>query len=67
MGVTAKFSSYLGRAYLAQARAFEAQGKKDDAHAAAVSALDQLQNAVGPDHPDTRAARQFAALDSPHK
>jgi eukaryotic-like serine/threonine-protein kinase len=60
------FSSYLGRAYLALARALDAQGKKDEAHAAALSAVVQLQNACGPEHPNTRAARQFASLD-PHR
>jgi tetratricopeptide (TPR) repeat protein len=61
------FSSYLGRAYLALARALGAQDKRDDARIAALSALDQLQHAVGPDHSDTRAARQFASPDSSHR
>jgi eukaryotic-like serine/threonine-protein kinase len=61
------FSSYLGRAYLALARALDAQGKSDEARAAALSAVEPLQNAVGPDHPDTRAARQLADLDTPHQ
>lgn len=54
------FSSYLGRAYLALARALEVQGKGDEARAAARSAAEQFQNALGPDHPDTRSARQLA-------
>ncbi len=61
------FSSYLGRAYLALARALDAQGKRDEAGAAARSAAEQLQNALGPDHPDTRSARQLAGLDPPHQ
>jgi hypothetical protein len=48
------------RAYLALASALEAQGKHDEARAAARSAAEQLQNALGPDHPDTRRALQFA-------
>jgi serine/threonine protein kinase len=55
------FSSYLGRAYLALARALDAQGKRDEARAAARSAAEQLQNALGPDHPETRAARRFSS------
>jgi hypothetical protein len=59
------FSSYLGRAYLALARALDAQGKRDEARAAGRSATEQLQNALGPDHPDTRSARQLASLEPP--
>jgi len=61
------YSSYLGHAYLALARALSAQGKGDEARAAARSAEEQLQNALGHDHPDTRAARQLAGLESPHQ
>ncbi len=58
------FSSYLGQAYLAEARALLAQGKTSEARAAASSAAEQLQNTLGPDHRDTRSARQLAGLDS---
>jgi serine/threonine-protein kinase len=58
------FSSYLGRAYLALARALDAQGKHDEARAAARSATEQLQNALGPDHSDTRSARQIADYET---
>jgi serine/threonine-protein kinase len=61
------FSSNLGRAYLALARALDAQSKRDEARAAARSAAEQLQNALGPDHPDTLAARQLAAQDPSHQ
>jgi serine/threonine protein kinase len=57
------FSSYLGRAYLALARALDVQGKEAEVRLAARSAADQLQNALGPDHPDTRGARRLAGLD----
>ena len=53
----------FGRAYLFLARALKAQGKDDDARAAARSAAEHLQSAAGPDHPDTRIARQLAGLD----
>ena len=56
------FSSTMGRAYLALANALEAQGKHDEARGAARSAAEQLQNALGPDHPDTRNARQLVGL-----
>jgi serine/threonine protein kinase len=58
------FSSTMGRAYLALAGALEAQGKHDEARAAARSAAEQLQNAFGPDHPETLSARQLASLGS---
>jgi tetratricopeptide (TPR) repeat protein len=61
------FSSNLGRAYLTLARALQAQGKSDEAKAAARSAAEHLQNALGPDHSDTRNARQLAGLETqPH-
>ena len=52
-----------GRAYLILARALKAQGKEQEARAAARTAADHLQSAAGPDHPDTRSARQLAGLD----
>ncbi len=58
------FSSNLGRAYLALGRALQAQGKSEEARAAARSAAEQLQNTLGPAHPDTRSARQLADLDT---
>jgi len=58
----AAFSCDVGRAYLALGRALLAQGKQKEAYVAFRSAVDQLQNALGPDHPDARAARQLAGL-----
>ena len=58
------FSGNLGHAYLSWGRALQALGKREEAHAAFRSAAEHLQNAVGPDHPDTRAARQLAQLDT---
>jgi serine/threonine-protein kinase len=57
------FSYRTGRAYLFLARALKAQGKEEDARAAARTAAEHLQSAAGPDHPDTRSARQLAGLD----
>ncbi len=50
----------VGRAYLALGRALAQQGKPDEARAALRSAVEHLQGALGPDHPDTRTARQLA-------
>jgi serine/threonine protein kinase/tetratricopeptide (TPR) repeat protein len=58
------FSSNLGHAYLTLGRALRAQGRRAEARTAFQSAAENLQNAVGPDHPDTRIARQFADADS---
>jgi serine/threonine-protein kinase len=52
-----EFSSQLGYAYLALGHALQGQGKPEDARAAFRSAADNLQNTVGPDHPDIREAR----------
>jgi len=61
------FSSNLGRAYLTLARALQAQGKAAEARTAAQSAAEHLQNALGPDHPETRSARQLTDLETqPH-
>jgi serine/threonine-protein kinase len=54
------FSAYVGRAYLALGRALQARGKSDQARAAFRSAAENLQRTLGPDHPDTRSARQMA-------
>jgi len=56
------FSSKLGDAYLALGRALQAQGKGREASSAFHSAAQNLQDALGPDHPETRAAQQLAAL-----
>jgi serine/threonine-protein kinase len=53
-------SSNLGRAYLALGRALMAQGRSEEARAALRTSLEHLESALGPDHPDTRRARQLA-------
>jgi serine/threonine protein kinase len=54
------FSSIQGSAFLALGRALQAQGKRNEARTAFRSAAENLQSTVGPDHPDTRSARQLA-------
>jgi len=58
------FSSSLGHAYYMLGRALQDKGKAEEAHEAFLSAVENLQRAVGPDHPDTRNARQLAALQN---
>jgi tetratricopeptide (TPR) repeat protein len=58
------YSNIVGRAYLTLARALLAQGKGEEARAAARSAAEHFQSTIGVDHPDTRSARQLAELDS---
>jgi serine/threonine protein kinase len=57
------FSSMIGRTYLNLGRALQSQGKRDEAEAAFRSAAEHLQNALGPNHPDTRSALQLADLN----
>ena len=54
-------SSSLGAAHLALARAARAAGKPEEARTALNSATEQLNISVGPEHPDSRLARQLAA------
>jgi serine/threonine protein kinase len=56
------FTNKIGYAYLAQARALDAQGKHDDARSAARSAFENLEKSLGPDHPETLGAQQLAGL-----
>ena len=50
-------SSILGAACLALGRALDAQGRRDEAAAAYRSAFENLGSTLGPEHPDTLAAR----------
>ncbi len=56
------FSGTLGHAYLALGRTLRAQGRRDEARTALLSAEEHLKNTLGADHPDTRTARQLADL-----
>ena len=53
------FSEHAGRAYLAMGRALQAQGKSRDARSNFLAAAQHLESALGPDHPESRAARKF--------
>ena len=53
-------SNKLGIAYLAEARAMDAQGKSAQARLAASHAVGHLKGSLGPDHPDTQSARRLA-------
>jgi eukaryotic-like serine/threonine-protein kinase len=61
------FSSTLGYAHLWVARTMDAQGKRDKAREEAALAAENLEKCLGPDHPDTRAAREIASLDPAHR
>jgi hypothetical protein len=54
-------SAHVGRAYFALGRALQAQRKSDRARANFRLAAEFLEKALGPDHPETRIARQLAA------
>ncbi len=57
------YSSTVGHAYVNLGKALLAQGKTDEARSALRSAVEHLQDTLGPEHPDARAARQLAAFD----
>lgn len=61
------FSATVGGRYLILAQALQAQGKQGEACAAGRIAADHLEHALGHDDPDTRAARQIAAVENPHR
>ena len=56
------FSDNIGHAFLNLGMALEAQGKTGEARTAFRSAAEHLEKTLGPDHPDSRAARQSAGL-----
>lgn len=56
------FSTSVGWCSLVLARALDAEGKHDEARAAARSAAENLEHGYGPDHPQALAARQLAGL-----
>lgn len=57
---TDAFSRHIGAAQMALGLALHAQGKTDEARAAFRSAAQHFEKTLGPDHPDTRSARQLA-------
>ena len=54
-------SAKTGNAYLSRARALQALGRREEAHAAAQLAIESLTKAVGPDNPATESARQLSS------
>jgi serine/threonine-protein kinase len=59
-GKPGTYSSSMGRAHLTLGCALLAAGKPEEARREFRLAADQLQSAVGPDHPDTQKARRLA-------
>jgi len=59
------FSMSTGRAYLTLARVLSAEGKPSEARREAQRAAQQLEQAVGADHPDTRAAEGLSRMPIP--
>jgi tetratricopeptide (TPR) repeat protein len=57
------YSVSTGRAELTLARVLNAEGKASEARSSATAAVQQLEKAVGPDHPETRAARELSRAD----
>ena len=53
------FSSTIGRAYLALGRALQVRGRLELARDALRHATEHFTHALGPDHPDTRIAREL--------
>jgi eukaryotic-like serine/threonine-protein kinase len=54
------YSSYTGRAYLTLARVLNAEGKASEARSAAQRAAQQLEKALGAEHPEARAAAELS-------
>jgi tetratricopeptide (TPR) repeat protein len=57
------FSVHIGAAQMARGRALLAQGYSEEARAAFRSAMEHFEQTLGPDHGDTRAARQLSGLN----
>jgi hypothetical protein len=55
------FSTTAGRAYFALGSALQAQQKTSEALAAFRSAAENLEHALGREHPEARAARKLAS------
>jgi tetratricopeptide (TPR) repeat protein len=62
-----KFSSNVGKAYLALGRALQAQGRDEEARGAFRSAAQHLQSTLGSANPDALIALQLAKSDPPHR
>jgi tetratricopeptide (TPR) repeat protein len=60
--LTGSFSADVGHAYLALGRALAAESKSEEAQSAFRSAAEHLESALGPEHQDSRTARQLASV-----
>ena len=58
-------SMHIGLTYYHMGRALQLDGRQVEAHAAFRSAAEHLEKTLGPDHPQTRAARQLAEILRP--
>jgi eukaryotic-like serine/threonine-protein kinase len=58
-------SSNVGRVYLTLGKALRAQGKTEESRKAFLEAAKQLQDTLGPNHPDARTAWQLAQSGPP--
>ena len=58
-------SNRTGLAWLAVSNALAAQGRSDEANAALTTAVDQLEHALGDDHPATRRALALQGASAP--
>jgi serine/threonine-protein kinase len=58
-------SSNVGHVYLTLGKALRAQGKTEESRKAFLEAGKQLQDTLGPNHPDTRSAWQLAQSNPP--
>jgi serine/threonine-protein kinase len=56
------FSVHIGAAQMALGRALLAQGESQEAQVAFRSAMEHFEQTLGPDHRDTRTARQLSGL-----
>lgn len=61
-GKPGTYSSTMGRAELTLGRALLAAGRAEEGRQMLLSAVEQLRNAVGPDHADTQRALRLANL-----
>jgi serine/threonine-protein kinase len=59
-----ELSSHVGRAYLVQGRVLQQEGKHKEAREAFRLAAKHLENTLGPNHPESRTARQSAEAHS---
>jgi hypothetical protein len=68
LSIAESFSSDLGRAYLAQGYALQAQGNRKEALASVRLAAQNLENTLGSDNAESRVAQRLVkSISSPPK